>query len=108
MTNSIESREGFEKLPEDAKQAIRKFNYDQVLKEIHTVYKLHIDQAATLESIIAEVVFGTFEGGSMLEKVEKELRLDPTRAGELVMDVNRKILRPIQENMRMIQEGGTI
>lgn len=104
MTNSIELiTERFNLLPEDAQSAIKQFDYDAALKEIHLSYKLHIDQASSLEKAVADVIFGELETTDLLNFLQTELRITPEIAMQLTVDVNKKILIPIQEKMREIQ-----
>ena len=104
MTNSIELiKERFDLLPEDAQKAIQQFEYDQALREIHASYKLHIDQAYSLEKAVADVIFGDLETHQLVSFLEKELRLTPEIAMKLSMDVNTKILMLIQDKMKEIQ-----
>ena len=103
MKNSLELKEQFELLPEDAKNAIRQFEYDKKLKEIHDSYKLHIDQAYSLEKAVADVIFGEIEPLQLISFLKNELRLSPEVATQLASDINTKILLPIQKNMRELQ-----
>lgn len=104
MTNSIELiKERFDLLPDDAQKAIQQFEYDKALKEIHTSYKLHIDQAYSLEKAVADVIFGDLETQQLISFLQTELRLSPEIALQLSLDVNTKILLPIQEKMKEIQ-----
>ncbi|MDQ5912529.1 MAG: hypothetical protein QG568_744 [Patescibacteria group bacterium] len=104
MPNSIELiTERFNLLPDDAQSAIKQFDYDTALKEIHQSYKLHIDQASSLEKAVADVIFGELETADLLPFLQTELRLTPEIAMQLTLDVNKKILAPIQEKMKEIQ-----
>ena len=104
MTNSIELiKERFELLPEDAQKAIQQFEYDKALKEIHSSYKLHIDQAYSLEKAVADVIFGDLETRQLISFLQSELRVTPEIALQLSVDTNTKILIPIQEKMKVIQ-----
>ncbi len=104
MPNSIENMtDRFNQLPKDAQKAIQMFDYDKALKKIHLSYKLHIDQASSLEKIIANIVFGEERSQEMVHLIEKELRLSNEDAAKIALDVNRNILMPIQNNMRLIQ-----
>lgn len=103
MKNSLELKEQFELLPEDAKNAIRQFEYDKTLKEIHDSYKLHIDQAYSLEKAISDVIFGEIEPHQLIPFLKNELRLSPETSAQLGSDINTKILLPIQNNMRELQ-----
>lgn len=93
----------FENLPEDAQQAIAAFDYDGALKNLHTQYKLHIDQASALEQIVANIIFGDRRPQSLVLEIESGLRVTHEQAVDIAMDVNKKILMPIQENMKEIQ-----
>ncbi len=104
MTNSIENMtERFSMLPNDAQKAIQQFEYDKALKKIHITYKLHIDQASSLEKIVADIVFGDKRSQEMVHLIEKELRLPNEEAVKIALEVNRNILMPIQKNMQMLQ-----
>lgn len=104
MTNSIElMKERFQLLPDDAQAAIRQFEFDKALKEIHNTYKLHIDQAYSLEKAVADVIFGDLETIDLVSFLKNELRLSPEVATQLSIDINTKILRPIQDKMKKIQ-----
>ena len=106
MPHSIESQtEKFKLLPDDAQAAIKSFDYDTVLQEIYKSYKLHIDQAYILEKTVAQIVFGEIEASTLLEFIQKELRLDHETAVKITLDVNIKILKRIQEKMREIQSS---
>lgn len=103
MKNSLEANERFNLLPEDAQSAIREFEYDKTLREIHNSYKLHIDQAYTLEKAVADVIFGEIEPSELITFLKNELRVTQETANQLGSDINSKILLPIQAKMRLIQ-----
>lgn len=105
MPNSLElMKERFDMLPDDTKKAISMFDYNTALKEIHTKYKLHIDQAASLEKAVADLVFGQIRSSQLIPTISSELRIDITKATEIGYDVNTNILKPIQALMQKIQE----
>jgi hypothetical protein len=104
MPNSLElMTEKFEMLPEVAKEAIRLFDYDKYMKEIHKKHHLHIDQSYALEQAIAMVIFGEIRPQSLIEKIKEELRFDEEKAKEIAFDVNSMILIPIQGIMKHMQ-----
>jgi hypothetical protein len=104
MTNSIElMTEKFSTLPADAQAAIRQFEYDRALKAIHAKYKLHIDQAASLEKALAGIIFGDDRPLSLVQKLQHDLRIDQELAKNITSDVNTTILKPIQDAMRRMQ-----
>lgn len=105
MKNSLEANEKFSSLPEDAKEAIRQFEYDKTLKEIHDSYKLHIDQAYSLERAIADVIFGDIEPHQLVSLLKNELRLSPELAEMLSAEINAKMLLPIQAKMRAMESA---
>jgi hypothetical protein len=96
MKNSLEANEKFSSLPEDAKDAIRQFEYDKTL---------HIDQAYSLERAVADVIFGDIEPHQLVSFLKNELRLSPELATQLSTDINTKILLPIQTKMRAIESA---
>ncbi|HEY1037099.1 MAG TPA: hypothetical protein VGE62_00790 [Candidatus Paceibacterota bacterium] len=109
MTNSLEQiSDKFQDLPEDAQAAIRQFEYDKALRAIHMKYKLHIDQAASLEKAVANVVFGEIRPQTLISIIQNELRLDAELAKQVAFDVNERILMPIQEIMRNIQRESAV
>lgn len=104
MHNSLlQNTERFNLLPADAKQAIQNFDYDTALKSVHDKYKLHIDQAAALEKAVADVIFGDMHSNELLAYIQRELRVDQNKAGEIAVDINKSILLPIQLKMREIE-----
>lgn len=106
MTNSLEQmNDRFQLLPDDAQDAIRQFEYDKALRNIHAKYKLHIDQASSLEKAVASVVFGEARPQSLIMTIQNELRVEAEKAREIAFDVNQMILLPIQEIMKRIQGG---
>lgn len=104
MTNSIENMaDRFNQLPSDARKAIQRFDYDGALKRIHMQYKLHIDQASSLEKIVADIVFGDSQSQDMVHLIQAELRVDELIAAKIALDLNKNILVPIQRIMQEIQ-----
>jgi hypothetical protein len=104
MTNSIElMTEKFNNLPEDAQVAIRAFDYDGALKAIHQKYKLHIDQAASLEKALTDIIFGDDRPLGLIQRLERELRIDMELARNIAGDINSTILKPIQDSMKKLQ-----
>ncbi len=104
MTNSLEQMsEKFQQLPDDAQIAISQFDYDKALRDVHMKYKLHIDQASSLEKAVASVVFGEIRPQTLIQIIQSELRLDAELSKSIAFDINQSILLPIQELMRNIQ-----
>jgi hypothetical protein len=98
----------FQLLPTDAQKALQEFEYDKALKEVHAKYKLHIDQAATLEKIVADVIFGDERSQHMIQLIQNDLRLPVETATTIAFDVNDKILTPIQKIMQRIQDEESV
>lgn len=105
MPNSLElMKDRFDLLPEDTKKAISMFDYNSALKEIHSKHHLHIDQAASLEKAVADLVFGQIRSSQLIPIITSELRVDQAKATEIGYDVNTSILKPIQALMQKVQE----
>ncbi len=104
MNNSLtDKKERFDMLPEDTQKAIRSFDYDKALRDIHTKYNLHIDQAGALEQAVADVIFGATKPYDLIKRIGDDLRIDPEKAQEIAFDINTNILREIQELMKKVQ-----
>ena len=103
---SIErNTEKFNALPLDYQEAIRTSDYDNSLSSITKDHKLHIDQSAILEVLLAKLIFGEIESEDIISKVENELNITNTESSHLVNELNELIIKPIKENLKNIQMG---
>jgi hypothetical protein len=104
MENSlIKMTERFELLPDDAQKAISRFDYDTVLRSLQLKYKLHIDQAASLEKNVADIIFGDKKSSDLILHLAQDMHIDANLSKTIAFDVNDSILRPIQDLMKKIQ-----
>ena len=101
---SIErNTEKFIKLPLDYQEAIKSSDYDNALDTITKEHKLHIDQSAELEYLLAKLIFGEIKAEDMISKMENVLNISNIEATKLATELNQKIIKPIKENLKDIQ-----
>lgn len=104
MENSLtKAKERFELLPDDVQEAITRFDYDSVLREIQLKYRLHIDQASALEKNIADIIFGDRRASDLIGHLVQDMHIEAEGAKTIAFDVNTSILKPIQDLMKKIQ-----
>jgi hypothetical protein len=102
--NSIErNTEKFTKLPLDYQGAIRSSDYDNALGTLTKEHKLHIDQSAELEYLLAKLIFGEIDAEDMISKIENVLNISNSDATKLATELNQTIIKPIKENLKNIQ-----
>ena len=99
------SKDKFESLPEDFKQAIEESLYDETLINISKKHKLHIDQSANLEILLAKIVFDEIRPEEIIQKIENEVQISKTEALDLAKDIDEEIIKPIKVNLMKIQTG---
>ena len=103
---SIERNTGkFQSLPDDYQEAIRTSDYDNQLSVIAKEHKLHIDQSAVLEKILAQLIFGEIQPGLMISVIEEKLSVSQNEAQIITTELNQSIIKPIKENLKNIQQG---
>ncbi len=101
---SIErNTEKFASLPLDYQEAIKTSDYDEALNLITKEHKLHIDQSATLESLLAKLIFGEIESGNMISEIETNLHIGNAESVKITLELNELIIKPIKENLKNIQ-----
>ncbi len=104
MNNSItQMKDRFDLLPEDSQKAIQSFDYDKTLREIHSKYHLHIDQAGALEQAVADVIFGSIRPNDLINRIARDLNIDEEKSKEIAFEINTNILKEIQALMKKIQ-----
>lgn len=104
--NTLEQQaERFSNLPTDFQKALSSFDYDHKLGLIHKKHKLHIDQSVALENIMSDIIFGDQRSPELTSAIEHELRLPRETAIEIALEINRDILVPIKEAIKVIQDA---
>ena len=93
----------FNNLPEDYQEAIRTSDYDNQLALITKEHKLHIDQSAVLEKILAQLIFGEIQPENMISEIEDKIYVSQTEAKIMTTELNQLIIKPIKENLKNIQ-----
>ncbi len=107
--NTLEQMtERFELLPVSIQDAIKAFDYDHRLQKIHKKYKLHIDQSVTLESLLANIIFGDIKSTDLTSHVAHDLRIDREKAVEISLEINNDILLPLREKIKETQSNDDI
>jgi hypothetical protein len=103
---SIErNTEKFNNLPADYQQAVRMSDYDNKLGLITKEHKLHIDQSATLESLLARLIFGEIESEDIISEMEDKINISNTEALGIAKEIDEIIIKPIKTNLQNIQTG---
>lgn len=101
---SIErNTEKFNALPLDYQEAIRTSDYDNKLAIVTKEHKLHIDQSAVLEVLLAKLIFGEIESKDIISKMENSLNITNPEAAHLANELNELVIKPIKENLKNIQ-----
>lgn len=99
--NSLEqATERFAKLPIGFQEAIKNFDYDHKLAEIHRKYKLHIDQSFALEKSVADLIFGDIKSSDLVTKLKHDLHTTHEQAEQIAFEINDHILLPIREKIK--------
>lgn len=105
---SIErNTELFKALPKDYQEAIRTSDYDNALGSITKEHKLHIDQSATLEYLLAKLIFGGISSKDIISEMESRLSVSNETAITIAKELDQMIIRPIKENLQEIQASNS-
>ncbi|MEX2052294.1 MAG: hypothetical protein WD991_01185 [Candidatus Paceibacterota bacterium] len=91
--------ERFKKLPEDIKNAIIESNYYDNLYQIAQKYGLNIRQTGLLEEAVTSVMTGVLSPDKLEGTVKERTGTTPDIAGQMVIDINEKILKPVRTKM---------
>jgi TRAP-type mannitol/chloroaromatic compound transport system substrate-binding protein len=95
--------EKFNSLPHDYQEAIRTSDYDGNLSLITKEYKLHIDQSAILEVLLAKLIFGEIKSQDIISEIGSKLHIENEEAKNITNSLNDMIIKPIKENIKNIQ-----
>ena len=102
--NSIErNTEKFNTLPQDFQEAIHTSEYDLGLQVTTKKHKLHIDQSATLEDLLARFIFGEIESSNLITEMESKLNITKEQALEIAKEIDDLVISPIRHNLQKIQ-----
>ena len=101
---SIErNTEKFNQLPKDFQEAIRMSDYDNSFSIIAKKHKLHIDQSAKLETILANLIFGELSSEKIISTIVDEINISKEEAVEIATEMNQMMIIPIKDNLKSIQ-----
>lgn len=92
--------ENTDQLPAEIAQAVLEFKYSKGFSTLMSKYKLHYDQAETLEDMTFRVMFSDMTPNEFTSKLVSELRLAPAVAKELTEDTNTNIIDPVKALIR--------
>lgn len=105
MTNSTNYfQEKLETLPDHVRWAIRDVDYMKELAEIKKKHKLHIDQAATLESLAQHLMLGDIDAATFMSSLFKEAYISSQIAADILVDIDTMILRRIREKIESFEQ----
>ncbi len=107
--NSIErNAERFNTLPEDFQEAICTSDYDLGLQLTTKKHKLHIDQSAILEDLLARFIFGEIEPSNLISEMGSKLNITKEQATEIAKEIDELVITPIRQNLQKIQSQSTL
>jgi len=92
--------ENTNELPPEIAEAVLEFKYSKGFSALMSKYKLHYDQAETLEDMTFRVMFSDMTPNEFTAKLVSELRLAPAIAKELTEDTNANIIDPVKALIR--------
>lgn len=91
-------------LPEDLQEAIQASNHQAVLQDIQREYRLHIDQAQTLETLATQLIFGDIDAPTFVNHMFNEAHVSSSAAGDMLLKIDTLILRKIRLFLEKIDE----
>jgi hypothetical protein len=96
MNDTTYFEEKLETLPDHIRWAIQAVDYKSALEEIKKKYRLHIDQAATLEKLCQLFMLGDIDATGFVNNMFTEGHLSSQVAGEMLVDIDTLILKKIR------------
>jgi hypothetical protein len=91
-------------LPEDVQEAILASGHEAVLKDVQREYKLHIDQAQTLETLATQLIFGDIDAPEFVNNMFNEAHVSSAVAGDILLKIDTLILRKIRKYLEDLAE----
>ena len=89
--------ERFNNLQPEIQDAIMSSNYEKNLYEIAQKHKLNVEQLGELELNTTLVLLGQTHPDEYADELEEDLKLPKEKIGEIVTDVNERIMKNIRE-----------
>ena len=96
--------EMYHKLPKDVQEAILSVDTSEAIREIGEKHKLMIDKIGDLADETGLVMLGITRPGQYVSHLIERLEIDQETAQEITEEVNNRILFPIRDSLRKIQE----
>ncbi len=97
--------ENTDQLPPEIAEVVLEFKFTQGFRNLINKYKLHLDQAETLEDMTFRVMFAEMTPSEFTAKLVSELFLAPVTAKELTDDTNIEIIEPVKKAIREKIDG---
>lgn len=92
--------ERFESLPKSVQDAVTSADVEKKLRALSQKHKLHLDQWVLLENEIMLTLLGIEEPENMSKNIEREVRVTPEVAQNIVNDIAVLIFAPIRESLQ--------
>ncbi len=96
--------EMYHKLPKDVQEAILSVDTSEAIREIGEKHKLMIDTMGDLADETGLVRLGLTRPGQYVSHLIERLGINQETAQEITEEVNNRILFPIRDSLRKIQE----
>ncbi len=96
--------EMYHKLPKDVQEAILSVDTSEAIREIGEKHKLMIDKMGDLADETGLVMLGIIHPGQYVSHLIERLGINQETAQEIAEEVNNRILFPIRDSLRKIQE----
>src|SRR3989344_1874642 len=93
-------REVMRDLPAPIRSYLSSGSYSLVAKNLMSKYSLHIDQGGILEREIMLLIMGLESPQTFLDALKNEAYIPDDTARSLAAEINEKIFKPLQEEMR--------
>jgi len=102
------TREQFEKLPSQLKDALSSGEKVELIEDLSKRHNLHVDQTGQLVVDINAIIAGAARPDDFFSMIKQDLSIDDATANDIAEDVNRTIILPIREVLKKMWNGETI
>ena len=105
-TSELNTKELFEKLPQDIKEAMYGVDSSETIQSISKKYNLLIDKMGILSEETGLVMLGLTHPKDFIPKLVLRLGVDQTTAKSIAQDVNEQIFKKVRESLMKIHGLG--
>ncbi len=89
--------ESADQLPPEIAEVVLAFKYTAGFRALVNKYKLHLDQAETIEDMVFHVMFNEMSSSEFTAKLVSEIGLAPVTAKEFTEDANTNIIEAVKK-----------